>query len=304
MPKAALPTAMLASLLGLSLLLVETAISPALACCHAGGAMATRRGSARPPTPPSVPTPRVQPPVVRLPPIPVMPGLPPGVDAAVRAATAQGGPPRGIEQTGVWPGLPPGVGGAVAEAMDGAGPPPPPPEAWVPSDQDLADFVKWTDRELWHNEYGLRQAREQHIRGTFIRYVGGGLISIFGGAAVGFTWAVSETMGETVGTSIKEGKDLTTGLGDAGIAESGGQLFEIAVESTTGIPVPGSGTLIKNEIQQVLNREQARGPAPPAWQQASAGEIAVSTSRNERPSNGASMAIGKATFGMAAPSGR
>ena len=266
MPKVAFPIAILAPLVGLSFLLVETAISPALACCHGSGATATRRGSSRVPVPTMVPTPApvrtpvVQPPVVRLPPIPVMPGLPPGIDAAVRAATAQGGPPRGIEQSGVWPGLPPGVGSAVAEAM---GAPPPPPK-WVPSDQDLADFVKWTDRELWHNEYGLRQAREQHIRGTFIRYIGGAAISIFGGMAVGFTWAVSETMGETVGTNIKEGKDLTTGLGDAGIAETGGQLFEIAVESTTGIPVPGSGTLIKNEIQQVLNREQARGPAPPA----------------------------------------
>ena len=81
---------------------------------------------------------------------------------------------------------------------------------------------------------------------------------------MGITFAVFETMGETVGTNIKEGKDPSTGLGDAAIAESGGQLFEIAVESTTGVPVPGAGTLIKDEIQQVLNREQARGPAPPA----------------------------------------
>ena len=171
MPLTALPTAVLASLVGLSFLLVETAISPALACCHAAGAVATRRGSARVPVPPPMPV--VQPPVVRLPPIPVMPGLPPGVDAAVRAATAQGGPPRGIEQTGVWPGLPPGVGSAVAEAMGGAGPPPPPPEAWVPSDQDLEQFRTWARNRIWHNEYVVRGEQEQRNRGTFIRYGGG-----------------------------------------------------------------------------------------------------------------------------------
>ncbi|MEE8248371.1 MAG: hypothetical protein V3S87_14055 [Alphaproteobacteria bacterium] len=44
--------------------------------------------------------------------------------------------------------------------------------------------------------------------------------------------------------------------------------------------------------------------APPPWQQARAGEIAVSTNRNESPTNEASTAVGSAVFGMATPSGR
>ncbi len=93
MPKTALPTAVLASLVGLSFLLVETAISPALACCHGGGAIATRRGSARPPvlppTPPPVAVPVIAPPVVRLPPTPIPHGPPRGVDSAIQRAVDQ-----------------------------------------------------------------------------------------------------------------------------------------------------------------------------------------------------------------------
>ena len=93
MPKTALPTAVLASLVGLSFLLVETAISPALACCHGGGAIATRRGSARPPVLPPTPTPVavpvIAPPVVRLPPTPIPHGPPRGVDSAIQRAVDQ-----------------------------------------------------------------------------------------------------------------------------------------------------------------------------------------------------------------------
>ena len=95
MPKTALPTAVLASLVGLSFLLVETAISPALACCHARGAGAMSRGGARVPVPPPIPTPApvpipvVQPPVVRLPPTPIPVAVPRGVDTAIQRAVDQ-----------------------------------------------------------------------------------------------------------------------------------------------------------------------------------------------------------------------
>ena len=111
MPKTALPTAVLASLVGLSFLLVETAISPALACCHGGGAVATRRGGARPPvlppTPPPVAIPVIAPPVVRLPPTPIPVAVPRGVDTAIQ---------RAVDQAQQRPGA-------------GAGAPPPAPES-------------------------------------------------------------------------------------------------------------------------------------------------------------------------------
>ena len=93
MPKTALPSVVVAALVGLSFLLIEIAITPAYACCHDRGAGAMSRGGARVPPPPPVPTPApvptpvIPPPVVRLPPTPIPVAVPRGVDSAIRART-------------------------------------------------------------------------------------------------------------------------------------------------------------------------------------------------------------------------
>jgi hypothetical protein len=205
--------------------------------------------------------------------------MPPGVDAAIRAATGQGGRPGGITPVGILPGLPAGSGIGAGEAQGQIGPSTPPPgqipelgPAPPPSDQEVDQFRTWARNRIWHNEARVIEEERQQIRGGFITFIAVPLAGVAVGStygpAAGAVWSVSEASGEGAGNwmtgSDPGGRDLDESVGDAAFADVAGQLTDEAIKATTGLDVPGPGAAVTYGIQQAQIREQNRGPAPPA----------------------------------------